>query len=314
MKAITLLGLCLSAATAASCGDVSSAEAPGDALYAVPGRLSSGVFAEPEGNYRSVLTWLSLGGGAFIDCLQESGPVQCAQGSTVFETTLSVEPARLLPEFPSRFTLEVMSLPSPQQTLTYKDSVLAFGSVSIYDDRNENGRLDLSDDVGVDGADRLVAKSVLEGVPSVLVFREGPLHPGWKVLRAFGCGDPPLGFSMVVNPTSFRCTVQPLAELLVSPRTAEASARDVCAFQRPVADGQLAAVPQWDVVLNPQAVVTCDSSGESLTYYIDRGNLCDPYFQTPLALRGCPGELSPDATCWDRTDDPPVWWPCPVPM
>jgi hypothetical protein len=294
----------------AACGDVSSANAPGEALYTVPGQLAAGAFAVPEGEYRSVLNWLSVGGGAFIECLEKSSPTQCGLATAEFDATLIVETARLIPAFPSRFTLEVTALPDRARVLTYKDSVLAFGSVSIYDDRNRNGALDLSDEVGLEQADQLVATSAQAGGPSIIVYREGPLHPGWKVLRAFGCADPPVGFSMVVEPTSFRCTVEPIADLTVSIIAEQASLQSLCA-QR---GGQLARrfgeVPRWEFALNPQAVVTCDPSGESLTYYIDRGNLCDSIFETTLALKGCPSGATEGEGCWDRSDNPPDWWPC----
>lgn len=305
-SALLALGLLATAA----CGDVSSAEAPGAALYTVPGHLSSGAFDVPEGTYRSVLNWLSFGGGEFIECLETAERSQCIHLAGRYEATIAIEPARLVPRFPSQFSLQVVSLPDPDLTLSHKGAVLAFGSVSIYDDRDDDGVLDLSDDVGPQEADRLVATSVMQGVPSVIIYREGPLHPAWKTLRAFGCADPPVGFSVVVDPTGLGCTVKPVADLTVSPITATASARMLCVRAERLSRTTVA--PRWDFALNPNAVVTCDPSGASLRYYIDSGQVCDRFFERTLELRGClPGVTSGEG-CWDRTDNPPSWWPCPL--
>ena len=287
-----------------ACGDVSSADAPGDPLFVVAGRFEEVGLPPPRGRYSSVLGWTSIGGGALIDCLAESSPLFCNPNAD-YQTTLVFEPADIRPQFPLRFEIDIVSLPDVTTTLDYRGAVLALGGVAIYDDGNLNGQLDFPGPGATAAVDRFAADSALTEVTTGIVFREGPVHPFWEFFRLSGCPSPPEGFSVFeLGPGIFDCTVSASVDLRVRTADEEVSADALCTSQAV----QFATFPRSrrPVSLPANSVSTCSDDGTTLTYYVDFGNFCDPFLVAELRLAGC----DTDSECWDFTSAPPAWWPC----
>ena len=280
-----------------ACGDLDAATGPQDPVFVLTGRLEGGELPIAAGTYRASTQWLTLGGGPRVSCLESQPAPECAQLEVDYQTWLQEH--RLQPTV-GGFEITLPSFPARSELLEYSGARLAFASAVVYDDRN-NDRL-------LSATDKVLARSVFSGRISVLVFREGPLHPFYQELvHRFACPEPPVGYSVLRIDRGLSCRVTSITALLVE--VAESAVQNVLcgapvAGLRDPPDERPVARPR------PPQLVSC-LPGNRARVYVDTGGMCDALNGVRvMALSGCSAE-APNQ-CWNLADGPPDWWPCVV--
>jgi len=228
---------------------------------------------------------------------------------------------------------------------------VAYGSLVLYDDRDDSGALELSrpellpgnlngppDDLDDDrtSADTILGASfvTMTAADARLAFREGAFDAGAAFYPRSGCGAPPPGFSILraggftleaalaavaagklpdEDPAS--CAEQALAVTAIE--LAAGDAREVGCQQRATTGQPRYRQPPDDdpgLATHPYACAPVASAG--LTELLVAGTadaVCKGL--THYTLRGCDtaGDLACDQPEWDFTSSPPAWWPCEAP-
>jgi hypothetical protein len=282
---------------ALGCGDVRSGGNRGDPIWVMQADLQGVALGNPEGEYRAVFGFVSYGEGDLFDCYDQSAPLLCGLRVS-FEQKLVVGPTEVMPVLDG-LAVPVYEFPAHEDLLSRNGAILALGGLGIYDDRNMNGELDAL--TGSEPIDDLVAESVTPpDYRSLAVYREGPLHSFWDLLRDFfKCPDPPQGYSVVRVYTEggriTDCRVSRDEHLLVSDSSNEETARIQCALTQEGLPLEVLAKSHEPAPLPENAVVTA-CSATRLDYYLDNGNYCDQFDPNFYLIR--PAETPPD------------WWPC----
>jgi hypothetical protein len=278
------------------CGDLRSADNPGDPIWIMQADLQGVALGEPEGEYRAMFGWVSYGEGDLFDCYDETSWFFCGQ-RIQFEQQLQLGPTQVMPILDG-LMVPFYQFPDQAKLLSRNGAVLALGGLGIYDDRNLNGELDAI--TSEDPIDRLVAESVTPpDYRSLAVYREGPVHSFWELFRELlGCPDPPIGYSVVrvdVNGAEIsNCRVTPDTHLLVSDSNDAETARLQCALNQEGLPLQVLLKPDVPMPLPENAVVTSCNQMQ-LQFYVDNGGFCDRFDTTIYRV---------------RNQVPPDWWPC----
>jgi hypothetical protein len=252
-------------------------------------------------------------------------------------------------------TMPLISLPSADLLIGDVTARVGYASLIAYDDRDHNGTLNLArpnrvpdsgpGDGGGSGNDPpIVQHDVVYGASFVamtqpdqrIAYREGAFSPVAAFYPRAGCGDPPLGFSMLAaggftaqsaidatvagtlppeDPTTCAesalsaTTIQvPLhmpddpgiSELGCTERTTDSSVR----FQEPPADppdfsDRLFACVHLPSFSTPSDTVELIVSGRSEDACVGISH---------YVLKGCRESPTCGSPDWD--DAPPNWWPC----
>lgn len=165
---ITLLTFTLCGAVLGGCGELAPADDPAGVLTTYTGTLDNSLDVPIESELRVALVWFDA-----VETL--SGPLNVSQDIPV------------VPEFPASFQLALDAAPPQAALKTYETldesaqenwsegSAVAMGTIVVYDDRNQNGQLDLLEGQDPEPIDWVVGVS--EGL--VVIFIEGapPLDP-----------------------------------------------------------------------------------------------------------------------------------------
>lgn len=288
----------VAAAGGVACGDLSTASGPEDALFVVTARLEGNDVPAAVGTYRAEAQWLSFGAGEALECFLNDAPERClAQELETRQTRASLA---LTPALQG-FQLALFALPSQSELLDHEGARLAVAGFTVFDDRDETD--------GLSPGDTVVASSVFGAQISLLVFREGPLHPFFRLLEVVhGCPPPPLGYSVLRADVGFGCRVSRITTAIATVRSEESYTFAACG-------GNVVRLidppPERATVRQAGEAALCLGDNRA-RIFADRGEVCDPYRARRLeSLVDCqPGFLLP--TCWDDRDEPPTGWPCPI--
>ncbi|HET9989112.1 MAG TPA: hypothetical protein VFQ65_11340 [Kofleriaceae bacterium] len=257
-------------------------------------------------------------------------------------------------------TLPLIALPSADLLIGDVTARVGYASLIVYDDRDHNGTLTLarpnripsngpgmgggsgSGDLPVDQRDTVYGASfaAMTQPDQRVAYREGEFSPVAAFYPRAGCGDPPLGFSMLAAGgfTAQAAIEATLANML--PQEDPASCAET------VLSATTIEVPLQMPVLESVKELGCAerTSDSSVRYlnpdptqpapdFTDRVTACVhlPSFGAPsdtvelvvsgrsedacvgishYVLKGCresPDCGSPD---WDHSGAPPTWWPC----
>ena len=282
----------------AACGDLDTAAGPQDPVFVVAGRLEGDSLPAPVGEYRAAAQWLSFGSGPEIACYSGDAPNNCS--GALLQTRRTQLGLSLAPTIRG-FELALFELVPEDRLLIHEDARLALGSIVIYDDRDQSG--------GPTSGDRVAAGSAFDRQISLLVYREGDLHPFFRFFEvAFGCPPPPQGYSVMRVDQGIGCRLSTITAVIATVRS-----RVSTAFARCGGDAIRLVDPPDEraVFITAEENLLC-LGGNRARVYLDQGDECDPYRPVRVhALVGCkPGFLFP--TCWDDRAAPPQGWPCPI--
>jgi hypothetical protein len=258
--------------------------------------------------------------------------------------------------------LPLISLPSADLLIGDVTARVGYASLIVYDDRDHNGTLNLarpnrvpgpgqsegsgsgSGDLSTDQRDVVYGASfvAMTKPDQRIAYREGSFSPVAAFYPRAGCGDPPLGFSMLAAGgfTAQAAIDATLAGTLPQEDPASCAETSLAAttIQVPLQDPTQSSVKELGC-----AERTSDSSVRFIDPaplgdppppdFTDRLTACVhlPSFGTPsttveLIVSGRPNDAClgishyvlkgcrQDAECgdpdWDHTGNPPDWWPC----
>ena len=228
--------------------------------------------------------------------------------------------------------LDVMTPPSADVMTAYASYGLAFGSLVVYDDRDGDGTLELrtpSSPPSPGPIDVVYGGSFIsQTLPDQrLSYRHGNFDDAGFYPRV-NCPDPPEGFSILQAGGHVGSSSMEDAATCAESTLSEAEV--VIALQSPEVVGQLACSAggsgdnaavyspppddEPDLTRRPWACSTLMSSElqkVELAVATPPGEPCKGI--THYVLRGCRGTPDCIAAKWDRTADPPAWWPCTEP-
>jgi hypothetical protein len=261
----------------------------------------------------------------------------------------AVAPAE--PNVPTELSL--YSLPSADTLVGTLTSRVAYASVIVFDHHDASGTLELGmpdhtasgDDGGDDMGDYMATNDIVYGASfnsmtepdQRLAFREGSFNVAAAFYPRHGCGDPPLGFSIVAaggfsaaaaiaaamqgelpseDPTTCVESAPASASIQVQLRKPDDVRESICAEPDDITARYLQP-PVQAPDLTGGRVRACghipdfgDASANMIQVVVS-GRSDDPCKSlTHYVLRGCfegPTCTFPD---WDYTATPPSWWHC----
>jgi hypothetical protein len=296
-----------------SCGDIHSTGDWRDPLVIldaqVEGQLPANISALL---LRASLIWETQT-PELLECLDRAETEDEVYACTTpeeFQPVLASKSVAIEPTFPASFEVPLYLLPDLEVLSGQRKALLGYGVLVVYEDGNQNMKLDLVPPGATESVDTILAS----GIPTdanrrdLVVYREGELSPLWKLFEhpPYGCPEPPQGFSILTREyhaaTGYSCTVRPAAEAVI-PVHFEDSERQRQLICEPWSNSDTypAQPPP------PDREVTCHFH-DTLEYVVDPSWYCK--YKQYNQLAGCYnyyGCVEPD---WDLTDNPPAWWPC----
>lgn len=321
--------LALSGLTAA-CGQVSELGTEPEALLHVRGRLSRPISAPTDGftSLRAGLVWAGV--PVFVPFCFEYGenPLKPLQVPTdVAEVgcrnpflvapgglgaSVAIEPDAL------SFQIPITQLPSAEVMIGPLEQRVAYASIVVFDDVDQDGELDLSRGCGRfgdsgQGRETIYASSFadLRDRQTRLAYTEGPFdqdsffypHPQCRSL-------PGEGFSIWdvdgIFESESRCEIHDMDHEVELTPGVSADLRHLSCIQR---DRQSFPRPPPRDELDEELIWECTKEGGLAT--------TNPTCPCPeirvYTLVGCYDEVECEKPDWDRRDTPPEWWPCELP-
>ncbi len=223
------------------------------------------------------------------------------------------------------FALPLPHLPKASVSVGDERTRIAYGSLLVAEDRNQDGQLSLisagssrrNRDRGdlpalLGDPDTIVGASfyTLRGDQQRLVFREGGFVEASNFYPAPGCAPPPPSFSVMLAPPLVEppavpgvCAFYDAARAIeVAPLSASDGLAMMC---RPAQRAFFFREPQADEPPSKGATVVCLS--HEIFAAVESGPC--PRFRA-YALKGCQDDPFCDKPDWDVTRSPPTWWPC----
>lgn len=219
------------------------------------------------------------------------------------------------------FAIELTSLPSQFAMVRTAEGYIAYGSVMVYVDRNNNQTLDLIDpflhplmDIACtrDPSDACTQRDVILAASFVsldqpqvrLVYREGGFTANSLYYPTVPCLAPQPGFSLLA--TSNALDVQANCE------QHDLSAPMLVWLQPAEELRSLACISRVQRVTYPYRAPMCGVRAACLDdntwVFADPSAVCPSLIQ--YDLRGCWRDPVCANADWDMRDNPPSWWPC----
>jgi hypothetical protein len=262
----------------------------------------------------------------------------------------STESIAITPNVPAELSL--FDLPAADVLVGDVTSRIAYASLVVYDDRDRDGKLDFARPRGIPNNggnppdlveldDDIVygASFVAMTEPDVrIALREGAYNDRFAFYPRAGCGEPPLGFSVVAAGGFTREAALAAAltgELPVQdPATCSERALDAATIQiplRPVpevaevrctgrrADSSVryrappVDMPDFEARTQACAGIPDFGTGTSagIVQLVVSSHHEEPCKSiTHYVLRGCEDDAACALPEWDLTATPPAWWPC----
>lgn len=308
------------AALGAGCGGMLGDESGGDPLVVLDGTIdTTGVATVQTSKLRAALEWGVVPEGE-VQCLASGADVlPCLvmdgeRGGSVLED-VKVENG-----FPLTFRMPVWGPPPEAALHRHGDAAFGFATVLAYEDRNGNGQLDrvkVEDTQSIDhvvGVPNNTFRRNAEFTYADIVFREGGLHPLWRLMPT-ECPPPPQGMSVVLQHyrhsddegvVLLGCEVVQGAAPISMALPPEGAGQFACEEPQFAASG----VP-WEQPVAPPAEGTthrCVKVGLDTVLVVNNHpeRFCRSSNSTVYALRDrFDGR-------WNLTQAPPAWWPCEV--
>lgn len=311
-------GVVLTALALTGCGGLLGRDSGGDPLVLLEGELGTtaqGVVVSGEA-LRATLVWQRYADET-VQCAEE-GRDDCAiDASNSPQFSVEMEDVAVRDGFPQVFRMPLYA-PPPESALNARgEARLGLASVLAYQDLNGNGRLDPVGPEDTASTDHVVGYQGKQTEAELylldVVYREGPLHPVWRVLFE-GCPEPGPGYSVVrqrllriPGSSSYRfesCTLETgtvKLEMFLPKDGVDAMAcssshgHDIIRAERPPATAPDAATTTSRCVGSRQQYL-------AVNYHPER--ICASANTRYYTL------YNPLYGDWDDRGAPPAWWPC----
>jgi hypothetical protein len=253
---------------------------------------------------RAALLWGHVS-PARLACLETADADRC-QPLAGFSPVGSSHTLQIDPVFPTAFQVPLHTFPRPELLMSGSGGRLGYAELVLFEDGNGNGGVDLVAADATGSVDVVVASAPpgAAGEHVWIIFAEGKLPRDWSAFAAYGCVEPPPGYSVVriaigAEPV---CWVGEPASVTIPVRFDDSDAVRELICEPCGATKTYPAQPP-----PPDASVFCRGR-DALEFVTDPAAYC-PRVQT-YELLGCDGELVCVEPHWDLSESPPAWWPC----
>ncbi|MBW1811963.1 MAG: hypothetical protein JRJ87_27510 [Deltaproteobacteria bacterium] len=181
IRNILAFGLLLMVCIVAACGPIDAPDKSGEVFWTLTAKIKEAPDGVIPGTPRAAFAW-------FVEFTSNQD-----LGDPVIVDDVSVTP-----EVPVEFYFNLNEFPHDnclQQAIELTGDLagsgfqIATGKIMLYDDTNENGKLDVIDGQAMEFTDQLIGPReeylfvFLEGDPSGLTSQEFTLHPGLNILQ-----------------------------------------------------------------------------------------------------------------------------------